>query len=310
MPLKHSPFSFPRLALAKMARGALRAAALMAALVAMNAGLIHNAAAQPALPRLLIFGERHDQPDQQRQVAAAVQELAAKGQLAALVLEMAEAPHTTAGLARDASDMQVREALQWKGWPWETYSNVVMNAVGAGVPVWGGNLPRAAMRTAMTDEGIGAELSGTTRRRMADAVRTGHCDLLPAAQLPGMVRIQVARDQSMAKVVDAAVRHAAPGSVVVLLAGVQHAARDRGVPLHLLASTAWAAGDIRVVLFGQDEPALQADERRPAVFTAQPDYCAQMRQSIASKAAAAAASAPAPASAPASTQPSASSATR
>ena len=291
MPPKRAPSQ--RLALAETARGVLCAAALMAAFVALNAGLIHTAAAQPALPRLMIFGEQHDQPDQQRQVADTVQELAAKGRLAALVLEMAEAPHTTAGLARDASDMQVREALQWKGWPWDSYANVVMNAVRAGVPVWGGNLPRTAMRAAMNDERIGADLTQTTRQRMTEAVRTGHCDMLPAAQLPGMVRIQIARDQSMAAVADAAVQRAAPGSVVVLLAGAQHAARDRGVPLHLLASTSWAAGDIQVVLFGQDEPSLQADERRPAVFTAQPDYCARMRQSITSKAAATEATAPA-----------------
>ena len=243
-----------------------------AARAAWCAGLSASAMAQPALPRLLIFGEQHDQPDQQRQVAEAVQELAAKGRLAALVLEMAEVPHTTTGLARDASDMQVRDALHWRGWPWDTYSAVVMNAVRAGVPVWGGNLPRDAMRAAMADERIGAELPQATRQRLTEAVRTGHCDMLPAAQLPGMVRIQVARDQSMATVSDAAVRRAAAGSVVVLLAGTQHAARDRGVPLHLLALPTWAAGDIQVVLFGEGEPSLQADERRPAVFTAQPDY--------------------------------------
>ena len=57
---------------------------------------------------LLIFGEVHDQPDQQRQVAEEVQRLAAGGRLAAVVLEMAEAPHGTVGLPRDASEAQVR----------------------------------------------------------------------------------------------------------------------------------------------------------------------------------------------------------
>ena len=53
-----------------------------------------TASAAPA--RLLIFGEQHDQPDQQRQVADAVQALAARGELAAVVLEMAERPHAAA----------------------------------------------------------------------------------------------------------------------------------------------------------------------------------------------------------------------
>jgi len=295
MPLAHALFTGLRLSLAGVVHSPARTAASMA----LCAGLSLGAMAQPALPRLLIFGEQHDQPDQQRQVAETVQDLAASGRLAALVLEMAEAPFTTAGLARDAHDSQVRDALQWTGWPWHRYAHVVMNAVRAGVPVWGGNLPRAAMRSAMADERIGAELPEATRQRIAEAVRSGHCGLLPERQLPGMVRIQVARDQSMAKVADAAVHRAAPGSVVVLLAGAQHAARDRGVPLHLLASATWAGSDIRVVMFEQAEPALQADERRAAAVSAQPDYCAQLRQSMAAKSASipAAASPAAPASA-------------
>jgi uncharacterized iron-regulated protein len=300
MPFKHVLLEAWRLATVGVARSPVLAATTMA----FSASLSLVALAQPALPRLLIFGEQHDQPDQQRQVASEVQQLATKGKLAALVLEMADTPYCTAGLARDASDTQVRDALQWTGWPWQTYADVVMNAVRAGVPVCGGNLPRSAMRAAMGDERIGADLAETTRQRMTEAVRTGHCDMLPAAQLPGMVRIQIARDQSMATVADAAVQRAAPGSVVILLAGAQHAARDRGVPLHLLVSTAWAAGGIQVVLFGQDELGLQADERRRAVFTAQPDYCARMRQSITSKAAAT------QATAPASTPPGAASAAR
>ena len=77
-----------------------------------------------ASERMLIFGEQHDQPDQQRQVADTVQALAAQGRLAAVVLEMAEAPHSTTTLPRDASEAQAREALQWKGWPWESYAAV------------------------------------------------------------------------------------------------------------------------------------------------------------------------------------------
>ncbi|MBN8495142.1 MAG: ChaN family lipoprotein, partial [Burkholderiales bacterium] len=109
------------------------------------------AAGPAAAAELLMFGEMHDQPDQQRQVAEAVQQLAGAGRLAAVVLEMAEVPHTTAGLPREATEPQVREALRWQGWPWDAYAAVVMNAVRAGVPVLGGNLPRASLREAMRD---------------------------------------------------------------------------------------------------------------------------------------------------------------
>jgi hypothetical protein len=124
--------------------------------------------------KVLIFGEAHDQPDQQRQVAEAVQQLAEAGQLAGVVLEMAEAPHSTAGLPRDASEQQVRDGLHWQGWPWDAYAQVVMNAVRAGVPVWGGNLPRSEMRTAMADATLDARVDAAAREALAQAVRTGH----------------------------------------------------------------------------------------------------------------------------------------
>lgn len=88
--------------------------------------------------RLLVFGEQHDQPDQQRQVAEQVRALATEGRLAAVVLEMAERGRDTRALARDASEAQARDALAWTGWPWEPYAAVVMNALRAGVPVIGG----------------------------------------------------------------------------------------------------------------------------------------------------------------------------
>lgn len=244
------------------------------------------ACAAPA--RLLLFGEQHDQPDQQRQVAEEVQALAARGELAAVVLEMAERPHGNAGLPRDASEQQVRDALQWRGWPWERYSAVVMNAVRAGVPVLGGNLPREQMRAAMADTTLDALLDDATRALLVDAVRVGHCQLLPAAQEPGMVRIQIARDRSMAEVAAAALRSAPPGSTVLLLAGAMHTSRDRGVPLHMQREMAAEGPALHVVLFSAPSDGLIADERRSAVFTPQEDHCEGLRKRLAAPPAASA----------------------
>lgn len=232
---------------------------------------------------VLIFGEMHDQPDQQRQVAEEVQRLASAGRLAALVLEMAEAPHSSAALPREATAEQVQAALQWRGWPWPAYAEIVMNAVRAGVPVLGGNLPRAQLREAMLDAQLDARVDAAVRERIGNAVRTGHCELLPAEQLPGMVRIQIARDRAMAEVVSAAARDAPPGSTVLLLTGAQHASRDRGVPLHLAPGTA-----VRVVLFSGGDGGLAADESRSAAFAPQRDHCADLRQQLAAPAAASA----------------------
>jgi uncharacterized iron-regulated protein len=237
--------------------------------------------------RLLIFGEQHDQPDQQRQVAAEVQALAGRGQLAAVVLEMAERPLRTNALPRDAGEPAVRDALQWKGWPWEPYAAVVMNAVRAGVPLLGGNLPRAAMRSAMSDTALDAQVDDAVRSLLTDAVRNGHCKLLPASQEPGMVRIQVARDQAMASVAAEALRSAPAGSTVLLLTGAQHASRDRGVPRHLAMID--TALPVRVVMFGEAGSGLLADEWRPAVVTPQEDHCEALRKRLAAPPAASAA---------------------
>jgi len=234
-----------------------------------------------ASPRVLIFGEQHDQPDQQRQVAAEVQRLAAEGRLAAVVLEMAELSHSTATLARTATDAEARDALQWTGWPWDAYAAVVMNAVRAGVPVWGGNLPRAGNRAAMADASLDGRVADSARETIAEAVRNGHCKLLPASQESGMVRIQIARDRAMAEVVATALQQAPPDSTVLLLTGAQHASRERGVPLHLQQDAKVAAADIHVVVFGERDVGLVADEWRAAVVTPRQDHCEDLRKRLA-----------------------------
>ena len=109
---------------------------------------------QSLLPAdVLLLGEQHDAPDHQRLQREAVAWPSSRGQLAAVVMEMAERGHSTRGLPRDASEAQAQAALQWDNaaWPWQAYGPVVMAAVGAGVPVLGGNLPRARMRAAMAE---------------------------------------------------------------------------------------------------------------------------------------------------------------
>ena len=183
------------------------------------------------LTDVLLLGEQHDAPDHQRLQRETVQALAARGQLAALVLEMAERGHSTAALPRDATEAQVQSALQWRdaAWPWSTYGPVTMAAVRAGVPVLGGNLPRSAMTAAMQDTRWDNHLAAPARQQLHDALQDGHCGLLPAARLPAMARIQIARDASLAQTAREAVR---PGQTVLLVAGGEHVLRHRGVPTH------------------------------------------------------------------------------
>ena len=181
---------------------------------------------------ILLLGEQHDAPEHQQLERETVEWLAARGSLAALVLEMAERGRSTEGLAPDASERAVQSALRWSdaGWPWASYGPVAMAAVRAGVPVLGGNLPRKALSATTTDAALDARLPPEALQRQQEAVREGHCGLLPEKMLPGMVRVQIARDISMAQTAAEAHR---PGKVVLLVAGNGHVQRSLGVPLHL-----------------------------------------------------------------------------
>ena len=95
-----------------------------------------------------------------------------------------------------------------------------------------------------------------------------------------MVRTQIARDRAMAQTLEQ-VLAAAPGArQAILLAGAQHASRDRGVPLHLAAGGKVGASAIHVVMFGSNLADLHADELRPAKFTPHPDRCQELRQHL------------------------------
>lgn len=215
-------------------------AALLALLLGACALPPLDAAQQARLASLLpadalLLGEQHDAPEHQQLQRQVVQWLADRGQLAAVVLEMAEANHDTAGLPPDASARQVRAALAWDDarWPWRTYGPVIMAAVAAGAPVLGANLSLAQMREAMRqsalDDRLPAELLAVQRQRIRDS----HCGLLPEPQINPMTRVQIARDIAMAGAVARAAQEATPGRVVLLITGNGHVHRALGVPRFL-----------------------------------------------------------------------------
>ena len=157
--------------------------------------------AEGPAPDILMLGEQHDAADHQVMHSRVVKALSARGTLAAVVLEMAERGRSTAGLPAGASETEVRQALLWdeRGWPWAPYRPAVMAAVAAGVPVLGGNLPRPQLREAMADAQLDAMLPGPALKAQQQAIRQGHCDMLPESQIAPMTRVQIARDRALAQ---------------------------------------------------------------------------------------------------------------
>lgn len=225
----------------------------------------------------LIVGEQHDSPEHHTMERETVEALIARGQLAALLLEMAEDGQNTAHVAPSASEEQVKVALGWneKAWPWADYGPAVMAAVRAGVPVIGANLPRARMKDAMADVSLDVQLNGEAFAAQQDAVREGHCKLLPEAQILPMTRIQVGRDRAMAQAI---VKARQPGRTVLLITGAGHAVRALGVPQHL-------PDDVRVkvvrLLAGpapSDAAGADFDGTWQTPAMPEKDYCAELRR--------------------------------
>ena len=260
----------------------LRLAACLAALL-----LLGCASAPPApqdwpaqlarwpQPDVLLLGEQHDASEHQRWQEDTVRRLAGQGRLAALVLEMAELGTRTDGLPAGAAESEVRAALHWNdaAWPWAQYGPVVMAAVAAGVPVRGGNLPRARMREAMQDTRYDTHLPPPAWQRQRTAIAEGHCGLLPEDRLAPMARIQLARDASMAQ----ALREARqPGRTVVLVAGLGHVQRSLGVPT-------WLPPDMKqkvaIAQAGKAQPAIELEADHIHLTPALPprDHCAELR---------------------------------
>lgn len=224
----------------------------------------------------LLLGEQHDAPEHHAIERETVEALVARNQLAALALEMAEEGRSTAQLAPTASEAQVQAALGWsdKAWPWANYGPAVMAAVRAGVPVVGANLPRARMKDAMADVSLDVQLNGEAYTAQQDAVREGHCKLLPESQIIPMTRIQVGRDRAMAQAI---VKARQPGKTVLLIAGAGHAVRALGVPQHLpddvkVTSVRLLASATNTVEAGDYDKTWQTPP------LPEKDYCAELRR--------------------------------
>jgi uncharacterized iron-regulated protein len=239
----------------------------------------------PSLPNteLILLGEQHDAPEHQELARLSVEVLASKEALSALVLEMADAGVSTEGMPIESSEAAVRARLKWNeaGWPWSRYGPIVMQAVRAGVPVVGSNLPRSAMAAVMADVSWDNKLPSAVLAGHRERMIQGHCGLLPESQVPAMARIQVARDERMAQTASTWMRN---GKSVLLLAGAEHVKKDRGIPLLLDAKS---KGKVTVVWM-QAATAVKKDptladldwQTPPVPFK---DYCADMKKSMGQK---------------------------
>nr|WP_299245266.1 ChaN family lipoprotein [uncultured Halomonas sp.] len=180
----------------------------------------------------LIIGETHDNPEHHRLERWLIAQLAARGALGGVAMEMLDSEQQALleklpENARQAmSDARLQDALKWpQGWDWSAYGPTLQLALSLGVPVRGANLTTSEIREIVALN-LAPELPLVVARNQRRALIEGHCGMLPETMLDGMLAAQVARDQAMA----AALAALPPTSVLVC--GNGHARRDVGVALH------------------------------------------------------------------------------
>ncbi|MDP3516815.1 MAG: ChaN family lipoprotein [Pseudohongiella sp.] len=188
----------------------------------------------------LLLGEKHDNPDHHRLRLSLLERLLDTGQPALLAMEMLTESQQTAINALSASQPLPgsetwQSMLTWDdGWTWEFYEPALRAGLTTGSRIVAGNISSDTMMQvyrADTSEAIAAPalLNTTQLQRLTEEIDVSHCGMLPAAQIPPMVRVQQARDQHMANALTT------PGdfSRRILLAGNFHIRHDLSVPNYL-----------------------------------------------------------------------------
>lgn len=237
----------------------------------------------------LIVGEAHDNPDHHRIEAELIANLADRGQLGNVALEMATAEQQDAlDSARGQTADSTPEQLNWSsGWDWALYQAPVQTALRLAPRVLGADLTRAEISAVYRQGAPGGELEPAHSAYMRDLLYTSHCRQLPKSQLDPMRQVQLARDQQIASVLR---RQRLPGKTGILLTGSIHARADLGVPRWL--DTTAATTLLLQSLDRSADPASYQPDSFGNLQTADlilftppvdaPDYCSQF-QSTAGK---------------------------
>ena len=186
----------------------------------------------------LLLGEKHDNPDHHRLRLALLEQLLAAEQPALMVMEMLTetqqpAINTLAEQQPLPASEQWQSLLTWDdGWTWTFYEPALRVGLTNNARIVAGNISSDTLMQVYRSETVtdnAVVLNSDQLRRLTNDIDVSHCGMLPAAQIPPMVRVQQARDQQMAN----ALMTAGDFSRRILLAGNFHIRHDLSVPNYL-----------------------------------------------------------------------------
>ena len=192
--------------------------------------------------RYLLLGEKHDNPDHHALQKTMLDYYLQQQRVGSVAFEMMESDKQElldeiANIEFSGLD-QIRNYLQWdeEGWDWPFYGPLIESSYNAGVGISAGNITSEFMGQVYgggLPAGAVDVLDETVIEKLNAGIDESHCGMLPESQFPAMVRVQQARDFSMAGSVSA---KESSGKLNVLIAGNFHVRQDLGVPNYLLAA--------------------------------------------------------------------------
>jgi uncharacterized iron-regulated protein len=251
----------------------------------LAAGVLAACSTPPPAPLhlnrpVVLLGEVHDNAAQHALRLAAWRELLATGARPVLAMEQFDRDQQAAIDRLLAQTPRVDAAalvaaVGASGWNWAYYQPFIALALEHGLPIVAASLSRnesrAVMRDGLARSGFDAAVPADILAAQASDIEASHCGMLDAATAQRMALAQVARDQQMARVLQA---HAERG--VVLLAGNGHVRTDVGVPRWLPAAVRERSVAIGMLETGDTDTAY--DRRVYTAAQARPDPCAAMRK--------------------------------
>jgi uncharacterized iron-regulated protein len=271
-----------------MNRSPRRALALLSVVLPALVACTHPGGALRLQAPVVLLGEVHDNAAGHRLRLAAFDALLQGGARPALVMEPFErgdqaaidalralrpTPDAAAFVAQVLAARTPPPAAGG-GWHWPFYEPFIERALRLGLPIVAANVGRAEARQIMRDglaaHGFDPAVPEPVLAGLARDIEASHCGMLDGPAARRMALAQVARDQTMARALQA---HAVAGAV--LLAGNGHVRTDLGVPHWLDPATRARSEAIGVLEPGGDAAPFDHHVRVPAQD--RPDPCAAMR---------------------------------
>ena len=180
----------------------------------------------------LLLGELHDNPLHHKRRGELLAALPETTTVVAEHLQLGKQMAPSGALLNSLEDA----GFDAKAWRWPLHGPLFAAIRERGLPLAGGNIPRATARAVVRDGGgaiptelseivAGSPLAAASQASLDAELLRSHCAQVPAAMIPGLRLAQQTRDAAMFSALSIAV-----GRPAVLLAGNGHIRSDYGVP--------------------------------------------------------------------------------